>query len=102
MIRHLVLWRLKETAHGNDRATNARIIKERLEALAGRIPGLVTIEVGIDFSNEETSAHVGLCSEFVDRESLAGYAAHPEHRAVMAFIAEARSERRVVDYEIAD
>lgn len=99
MIKHIVLWRLKETAHGNDRDTNARLMKEKLEALAGRIPGLLRIEVGIDMSHEETSAQVALYSEFADRESLAGYAADPGHREIMAFIAEARTERRVVDYE---
>ena len=27
MIKHIVMWKYKESAHGNDRATNARMTK---------------------------------------------------------------------------
>ena len=47
MIKHIVVWRLREAAHGNDRATNARLIREKLEALRGQIPGLLKLEVGL-------------------------------------------------------
>ena len=49
MIKHIVMWKLKDEAHGNDKATNAKLIKEKLEALSGKIDGLLKIEVGIDF-----------------------------------------------------
>lgn len=99
MIKHIVMWRLKDSAHGNDKATNARLIKEKLEALAGRIPELKRIEVGIDFSATEMSDDVVLYSEFADRTGLDTYQAHPEHQAVLPFIREAISQRRLVDYE---
>lgn len=99
MVRHIVFWRLKEHALGNDKATNARLIKEKLEGLAGKIPGLLRIEVGLDFSREDASADVALYTEFESREALAGYHHHPAHEALKPFIAEVRSERRVVDYE---
>lgn len=100
MIKHIVVWRLKESVHGNDKRTNALLIKEKLEALRGKIPGLLKIEVGIDFSATESSADVALYSEFVSREALEAYQTHPAHKAVMPFVGEARSERRMVDYEI--
>lgn len=99
MVRHIVFWRLKEHALGNDKATNARLIKEKLEGLAGKIPGLLRIEVGLDFSREDASADVALYTEFESREALAGYHHHPAHETLKPFIAEVRSERRVVDYE---
>lgn len=99
MIQHIVMWRLKESAHGNDKATNARLIQEKLEALRGRIPGLRRIEVGLDFSATANSADVVLLSEFGSREDLAAYQAHPEHQAVVAFVSEAVCERRLVDFE---
>ena len=40
MIRHIVLYRLKESAAGREKAENARLMKEKLEALNGRIDGL--------------------------------------------------------------
>lgn len=100
MIKHIVFWRLKDSAHGNDRATNARLIKQKLEGLRGRIPGLLSIEVGVDFVAGETSSHVALYSEFASREALAGYQAHPEHKAIVPFVADAAAERRMVDYEV--
>ncbi|HEX3698735.1 MAG TPA: Dabb family protein [Polyangia bacterium] len=99
MVKHIVLWRLKETAHGNDRPTNARLIKEKLEALRGQIPGMIRIEVGLDVSRSEQSSDVVLYSEFESRAALDGYQEHPAHKAVMPFILEARVERRLVDYE---
>ncbi len=99
MVKHIVIWKLKEEAHGNSGRENARIIKEMLESLNGKIPGLLRMEVGIDFSATDTSGDIVLYSEFDSRASLDAYQAHPEHRAAMPFIMEARSERRVVDYE---
>jgi quinol monooxygenase YgiN len=100
VIRHLVLWKLKPEAHGRSAAENARAIKEKLEALRGRVPGMLRLEVGIDFSRTDSSSDVALYSEFESREALDAYQAHPEHKAVMPFILEARSERRLVDYEV--
>lgn len=98
MIKHIVMWRLRDEAHGNTAEVNARLIKEKLEALSGRIPGLGAIEVGIDCSRTEQSADVVLYSEFADREALDLYQGHPEHEAVKSFIGGVTSERRLVDY----
>lgn len=99
MVKHLVFWKLKDFAHGNSKAENARIIKSRLEALNGKMPGMKMLEVGIDFSATESSADLALYSEFDSREALDNYVNHPDHKAVIPFITEARSERRVADYE---
>lgn len=99
MIKHLVLWRLKETAAGRSRAENAATIKKVLEDLQGKIPGLIRIEVGFDFSLTESSSDVALYCEFESREALNEYQEHPVHKAVMPLVLEARSERRLVDYE---
>lgn len=99
MIKHIVFWKLKEEAHGLGKAENANMIKTKLESLNGQIPGLIKVEVGIDFLHSPESADLVLYSEFESREALQVYAAHPLHTAIMPYIAEARSERRVVDYE---
>ncbi len=100
MIKHIVMWRLKDAAHGNDRRTNAFLIKEKLEALRGRIPGMIAIEAGVDFSASESSGDVVLYSEFVDRAALDAYQENPEHLLLKPFIGEAALDRRVVDYEV--
>ena len=100
MNKHIVMWRLKDHAEGNNKITNAQRMKTKLEALRGQIDGVLAIEVGIDFSATEASADVVLYSEFTDRAALAAYQAHPAHQAVVAFIKEVVSARHLVDYEI--
>jgi hypothetical protein len=100
MIKHIVMWRLKESEHGNDRQTNAKLIKEKLTALRGRIPGMTAIEVGVDFSRTDSSCDVVLYSEFVDRNALEAYQINPEHEVLKPFIGLASTERRIADYEV--
>lgn len=101
MIKHLVIWRLKDEAAGNDRTTNAQLIKDKLKALRGQIPGLVKLEVGLEGDgNNPEQGHVVLYSVFESRVALQAYSSHPEHKAVAAFIKEVASERRVIDYEV--
>jgi quinol monooxygenase YgiN len=99
MVKHIVLWKLKEEANGMSKAENAAAIKQKLEELNGKIEGCIKLEVGFDFLHSAESADVVLYSEFESKAALDFYANHPLHKAVMPFIAEARSERRVVDYE---
>lgn len=100
MIKHIVIWRLKETTNGSTKQVNAQLIKEKLEGLQGKILGMLKIEVGIDYSLTENSGDIALYSEFVSKEALANYQNHPEHKAIMPFVLEARKERYVVDYEV--
>jgi len=94
------MWRLKEEAHGYNKNENARLIKEKLEALNGKIPGLIKLEVGIDFVHSPESADIVLYSEFESREALQVYQEHPLHKEVMPFVAGAREMRIAADYEI--
>lgn len=99
MIKHMVMWRLNG-ADAATRQTQAADIKAGLEALNGRIPGMIRLEIGIDFSDDVDASGVVLYSEFENREALAGYHHHPEHLALAPLVKAARSERRVVDYEV--
>jgi hypothetical protein len=100
MVKHIVLWKLKEHAHGKSKRENAEAIKTMLENMKGKIPGMISLEVGFDFSATDDSADIVLYSEFEDRKALEGYQAHPVHEEVKPYVLEARSERRVVDYEL--
>ena len=91
------MWRLDPTA--GDKAANALKLKHLLEGLNGRIPGLLKLEVGIDFSQENESSDVVLYSEFESRQALDAYQVHPAHAEVVPFVKSIRAERRVVDYE---
>ena len=98
MVKHIVMWQLKDEALGNPRSANAELVKAKLEALEGRIPGLTRIEVGLDVSATEASADVVLYSELDGPEALATYQSHPEHEAVKEFIGAVTEARWVADY----
>ena len=81
MVKHMILWQLKDELSAEEKAAVKAGIKEGLEALAGKIPGLLEIKVqteGLASSN----ADVMLDSSFEDEAALKGYAVHPEHVAV--------------------
>ena len=99
MIKHIVLWRLNETAYGNNKQTNAHILKEKLLAMKSKVDGLLKIEVGFDFSKEKDSCDVVLYTEFENKEALYQYQNHQDHQEIKKWINDVRYERRVVDYE---
>ena len=98
MVQHIVLWKLADTAAGADKATNARLMKEKLEALVGVIPGLLEATVGFNFNGG--TYDVALTTRFTDREALAVYADHPAHVEVKSFVHAVATERTCVDCEL--
>ena len=98
MLKHIVLWRLHEQAEGNDKATNLRLVKEKLEGLNGVIPGLIKLEIGEDISRGAASFDFVLYSELESAEALEVYRTHPAHVAAADFVLAVTSDRYVVDY----
>jgi len=98
MVKHIVVWKLKDELAAEQREHVLRQIKQGFEALHGVIPGLTHIEIGVDFSKGSDSADIVLYSEFVSREALDGYQNYPGHLAMVPLVRELRVERRVVDY----
>ena len=82
MVKHIILWRLKDELTADEKAKVKQDIKAGLEGLAGRIPGLLSIEVNVDGRLDSSNADVMLDSTFVDEAALKAYAVHPEHVAV--------------------
>lgn len=81
MTKHIILWTLKEDLSDAEKAAVKAGIKEGLEGLAGRIPGLVDIHVQTDCLATST-ADLMLDSTFTDAAALQEYALHPAHVAV--------------------
>jgi dihydroorotase len=99
MIKHIVMWTLKDEAAGADRAANARKMKEMLEALRGVVPSLAALEVGVEVFAASPACDVILYSEFASRANLDAYQVHPEHQKVVAFVKQVAASRSLVDYE---
>jgi quinol monooxygenase YgiN len=96
MIKHIVCWKLKN----GKTVADATKMKESLEALVGKIEGLIKLEIGFDFSNTDQSFDVVLYSEFDSRQSLKNYASHPDHTACFPAVMEICEGRKVIDYEL--
>jgi stress responsive alpha/beta barrel protein len=99
MVKHIVMWRLKDEALGASKEENARKLKESLEALVDKIDSLKSAEVGMNFSPSPAAFDVVLYSEFESMEGLEAYQNHPEHVKIVEFVGEIRTDRAVVDYE---
>jgi hypothetical protein len=98
MVKHIVLWTFRETAAGRDKQENLQRAKEKLEAMAGKIPGMTRLEVGINVQTREGAWDLALYSEFETKEALEGYQSHPEHLKVIEYLRTVRDQRAVVDY----
>lgn len=100
MIKHIVMWKLKDHAEGADRATNARKMKAQLEACAGIVPGILKLEVGLTEPGLEATYDVVLYSEFESKEALDAYQSHPQHAALKPFFGAVRDARQCMDYTL--
>lgn len=100
MIKHIVMWTLKEEALGKKAADNAVEMKKRLEGLEGKVPDLLHIEVSTNVFAATNGCQVLLYSEFPSREALDVYQKHPAHLECVQFVVQVVASRNVVDYEI--
>lgn len=98
MIKHIVMWKLKDFAEGKTKEENAIYIKDLLLALASKISEIKKIEVGINIEKSEAAFDAVLYSEFDNENDLLNYQNHPEHKLVASYIAKIRTDRAVVDY----
>jgi len=101
MIKHIVMWTLKDEAGGKTKAQNLETMKFLLEALPGKVPGVVELEVAASGLFESVPpTDIVLYTVFKSKEDLKTYAVHPEHLKVVEFIKSVVAERRVIDYEL--
>ena len=100
MIKHIVMWKLKDFAEGADRATNMVRMKTMLDACQGIVPGMGAFEVALAQPGLEATYDVVLYAEFDSKEALEAYGNHPTHHALKPFIGAIRDARQCMDYAI--
>jgi hypothetical protein len=100
MIKHIVMWQLKDQAEGADKATNAAKLKSLLETCAGIVPGMGAFEVALAQPGLEATYDVVLYSEFESAAALDAYQNHPTHVALKPFVGAVRLARQCMDYEV--
>ena len=97
MVKHVILWKIKD---GEDKAAVAQGVKDGLESLVGVVPGLLRAQVVIAEMNSCT-ADIMLDSDFESPEALHAYKTHPAHVAVANGKVRPYMEVRLcMDYEI--
>ena len=96
MVKHIILWTLKEEFNTPDVKKG---IKDGLEGLLGVVPGLMEIEVKTE-PLPSSNADVMLWSVFESEEALKGYSVHPEHvRVADTFVRPYTASRSCMDFE---
>ncbi len=99
MIKHIILWKLKDDLGGQSKEEIARNIKSSLEALVGQVPGLISAKVNIH-PLPSSNADVMLDSKLESEEALKAYQTHPEHvKAADTFVRPYTEIRMCMDYE---
>lgn len=100
MVKHIILWTLKDMPE-NEKAAVRAGIKEGLEGLKGKIPGLVDIKVVSTGILESSNADLMLDSTFENADALKTYSKHPEHVAVAdGKVRPFTAQRSCLDFEI--
>lgn len=100
MIRHIVMWSLKEVAEGADKATNIHKMKLLLESCRNIVDGMLTLDVGLEQPGLQAGCDLILYSEFRDKAALDAYQEHPTHQAIKPFVGAVSLTRVCMDYEV--
>lgn len=100
MIKHIVMWKIRENLEGRSKLENAKLVKDTLEALKDDIKEIINIEVGVNIVEAEQAYDVVLNSEFASLEDLNVYQKHPNHLEAVKLISPILESRVVIDYEV--
>ncbi|HKL19738.1 MAG TPA: Dabb family protein [Halalkalibaculum sp.] len=104
MIRHVVMWKLKEEAEGATKEKNAEKMKLILEGLKVNIDEIKSVEVGINITEDDEEAgsafDVVLISDFETELDYTMYTRNAHHKKAIEFINSVIKERHFVDYKM--
>ena len=100
MVKHVILWQLDDSKTEAEKQEIKQNMKRELEALVGKVPGLVEMQIHID-PLASSNAEIMLDSLLESEEALKGYAGHPAHVAVADTYVRPYTKNRVcMDYEV--
>ena len=98
MVKHIVMFKLKETLSAEEKLVVMNDFKAAIEALPAKIDVIRKVFVGLNI-NEAEQWDICLESEFDSLEDVKLYAAHPDHVAAAGILKDAKQDRACVDYD---
>lgn len=78
MVKHVIIWQLKDELQGEEKIKVLNDAKLHIEALKGKIDGLCDIKLNIN-PLPSSNADMMLDSSFVSVDALKSYQVHPDH-----------------------
>ncbi|MBO4987267.1 MAG: Dabb family protein [Lachnospiraceae bacterium] len=100
MIKHICMFKMKETANGKSGYENALEAAARLEGFDEKIPALKKIEVKVNSKDApQDNFELVLICDFDDIDGLNEYQKHPVHVEFAKMLGEVRESRACIDYE---
>jgi len=98
MVHHIVMWNFQEHLSGEEKKEAGIKIKELLEGLTDKVPGVVSLRVVVN-ELESSNRDVALIGSFESVDALNGYIKHPEHVKAGTYVRSVTCDRACVDYE---
>lgn len=93
-LTHVVLFKLKDNS-----AENVEKTAVKLQTLAGNVPTLNRLEVGVNVVPSARAYDISLIARFDDLAAMNAYQAHPFHQEVLAYMNTVMETAVAVDYE---
>ncbi len=79
MVEHVVIFKWKE---GTDPAKVEEIMQD-LRGLTEKVPNILGLSIGQNFTNRSKGFQTGLVVRFPDKAALEVYGPHPEHQKIV-------------------
>ena len=101
MIKHIVMWKLREFPSREEKLKTARNLRQKLLDIKKSIKQIMTIEVGLNTDKASASNYdVILITQFASIEDLQAYKVHPAHQELVEYLQTIRELRVAIDYEV--
>lgn len=100
MIRHIVLFKLKDFVTETEKMAALYEVKKRLDSLPAQIDLIRRYEAGIDVRKLSWSYDIFLAMDFDSMADLNSYTIHPAHQAFVAFNKDYSINKVCADYEV--
>jgi len=100
MIRHIVLFKLKDYPSPEEKLSAAETVRTELLSMKAKIEVIREFEAGINEGENPSAYDVSILSTFDSWDDLEVYRFHPVHQAFIAFNKNYSVQKAIIDYEV--